>query len=152
MLSRLVITFLPRSKHLLISWLQSPSAVILEPKKIKSDTVSTVWPVSKLLQWNDYFSAVIKWKKNHTQKPHFRKDAITLAVSQFSVYWWSSMACKRNSKIFILTPIAQNTVHLLTDFTQLSSLECRDYTYLFFLLPHTAESVAEWTHNKCLFS
>ena len=42
MLSRLVIAFLPRSKHLLISWLQSPSAVILEPKKIKSLTVSTV--------------------------------------------------------------------------------------------------------------
>ena len=41
-LSRLVITFLPRSKRLLISWLQSPSAVILEPKKIKSVTVSTV--------------------------------------------------------------------------------------------------------------
>ena len=40
MLSRLVITFLPRSKHLLISWLQSPSEVILEPQKIKSDTVS----------------------------------------------------------------------------------------------------------------
>ena len=44
MLSRLVIAFLPRSKHLLISWLQSPSAVILEPKKIKSATVSTVSP------------------------------------------------------------------------------------------------------------
>ena len=44
MLSRLVITFLPRSKHLLISWLQSPSAVILEPPKVKSDTVSTVSP------------------------------------------------------------------------------------------------------------
>ena len=44
MLSRLVITSLPRNKHLLISWLQSPSAVILEPKKIKSDTVSTVSP------------------------------------------------------------------------------------------------------------
>ena len=43
-LSRWVITFLPRSKCLLISWLQSPSAVILEPKKIKSDTVSTVSP------------------------------------------------------------------------------------------------------------
>ena len=42
MLSRLVITFLPRSKHLLISWLKSPSAVILEARKIKSDTVSTV--------------------------------------------------------------------------------------------------------------
>ena len=44
MLSWLVITFLPRSKHLLISWLQSPSAVILESKNIKSDTVSTVSP------------------------------------------------------------------------------------------------------------
>ena len=44
MLSRLVIAFLPRSKRLLISWLQSPSAVILEPRKIESDTVSTVSP------------------------------------------------------------------------------------------------------------
>ena len=44
MLSRLVITFLPMSKHLLISWLQSPSAVILEPPKIKFATVSTVSP------------------------------------------------------------------------------------------------------------
>ena len=44
MLSRLVITLLPRSKCLLISRLQSPSAVILEPRKIKSDTVSTVSP------------------------------------------------------------------------------------------------------------
>ena len=42
-LSSLVIIFLPRSRHLLISWLQSPSAVILEPQKIKSDTVSTVY-------------------------------------------------------------------------------------------------------------
>ena len=44
MLSRLVIAFLPRSKHLLISWLQSPSAMILEPNKIKSVTVSIVSP------------------------------------------------------------------------------------------------------------
>ena len=44
MLSRLVITFLPRSKRLLISWLQSPSAVVLEPPKIKSVTVSIVSP------------------------------------------------------------------------------------------------------------
>ena len=44
MLSRLVIAFLPRTKHLLISWLQSPSAVIWEPKKIKSVTVSIVSP------------------------------------------------------------------------------------------------------------
>ena len=44
MLSRLIISFLPRSRHLLISWLQSPSAVILEPRKIKSATVPTVSP------------------------------------------------------------------------------------------------------------
>ena len=44
MLSRFVITFPPRSKHLLISWLQSPSEVILEPRKIKSVTVSIVFP------------------------------------------------------------------------------------------------------------
>ena len=44
MLSRLVLTFLPRSKSLLISWLQLPSAVIFEPPKIKSDTVSTLSP------------------------------------------------------------------------------------------------------------
>ena len=44
MLFRLVIAFLPRSKHIFIPWLQSPSAVILEPKKIKSATVSTVSP------------------------------------------------------------------------------------------------------------
>ena len=48
-LSRLVMTFLPRSKRLLISWLQSPSAVILKPQKIKSDTVSTVSPSIAIL-------------------------------------------------------------------------------------------------------
>ena len=50
MRSRLVITFLPSSKHLLISWLQSPSAMILEPKKIKSATVSTVSPMVKSIK------------------------------------------------------------------------------------------------------
>ena len=44
MLSRLVVTFLPRRKCLLISWQQSPSAMILKPPKVKSDTVSTVSP------------------------------------------------------------------------------------------------------------
>ena len=52
MLSRLVVTFLPRSKHLLISWLQSPSVAILEPPKIKSDTVSTVSPSICYEGWN----------------------------------------------------------------------------------------------------
>ena len=50
-LSRFVITFLPRSKHLLISWPQSPSPVILEPKKIKSVTVSILPPI--YLPWSD---------------------------------------------------------------------------------------------------
>ena len=51
MLSRLVIAFLPRSERVLISWLQSPSAVILEPPKIKSNTVSTVSPI--YFPWSD---------------------------------------------------------------------------------------------------
>ena len=61
MLSRSVITFVSRSKHLLISWLQSPSAVILEPRKIKSDTVSTLSPSISLdyidLCWQSNISA-----------------------------------------------------------------------------------------------
>ena len=52
MLSRLVITFIPRSKHLLISWLQSPSAVILEPPQIKSVTVSIVFPYIVMKWWD----------------------------------------------------------------------------------------------------
>ena len=58
MLSRLVITFLPRSKHLLISWLQSPSAVIFEPEKIKSDTFSTLSP-SISHELNYYYDATL---------------------------------------------------------------------------------------------
>ena len=53
MLSSLVITFLPRSKCLFISWLQSPSAVILEPPKIKSATVSTVSPSDDGMRCHD---------------------------------------------------------------------------------------------------
>ena len=63
MLSMLVITFLPRSKHLLISWLKSPYEVILEPPKIKSDTVSTVSP--SISHEVKYYSNLtqIKWPK-----------------------------------------------------------------------------------------
>ena len=52
MLSRLVITFLPRSKRLLISWRQSPSAVILEPPKVKSIAISTVSHLSSMKWWD----------------------------------------------------------------------------------------------------
>ena len=61
MLCGLVITFLPRSKSLLNSWLQSPSAVILEPPNIKSDTVSTVSPSrSHYISVNKIFSLMMK--------------------------------------------------------------------------------------------
>ena len=64
-LSRLVITFLPRSKHILISWLQSPSAGILEPPKIKSNTVSTVSPsISHEVMGPDAFNLKQKKKVN----------------------------------------------------------------------------------------
>ena len=57
MLSRWVITFLPRSKRLLMSWLQSPSAVILEPRKIKSATVSPCkFEICSLLSWSNLWS------------------------------------------------------------------------------------------------
>ena len=58
MLSKLVIIFLPRSKRLLISWLQSPSAVIWEPKKVKSDTVPTVSPSILIEEFS------LEYKKN----------------------------------------------------------------------------------------
>ena len=75
MLSRLVITFLPRSKHLLISWLQSPSAVILEPRKIKSATVSTVSP--SICAFIECFtenamathSSTLAWRVSWTEEP-----------------------------------------------------------------------------------
>ena len=64
MLSRLVITFLPRSKRLLISWLQSPCAVILEPPKIKSATVSTVSPsIYHEVRDRMYTRKILCWKK-----------------------------------------------------------------------------------------
>ena len=58
MLSRLVIILLPRGKHLLISWLQSPSALILEPPKIKSATVSTVSPHLFAMKW---WQVIVYW-------------------------------------------------------------------------------------------
>ena len=87
MLSRLVITFLPRSKHLLISWLHSPSAVILEPQKIKSDTVSTVFPsISHEVMGPDaYISLVIPKNGNGFVKiqglhGYYKRNADILGV------------------------------------------------------------------------
>ena len=85
-LSRLVITFLLRSKRLLISWLQSPSAVILEPKKIKSDTVSDGWLVHHKLG-----------RRNCRAKAEFYKPGLFVAPGlvlclreEFKEYGWNS--------------------------------------------------------------
>ena len=76
MLSRLVITFLPRSKRLLILWLQSPSAVILEPPKIKSDTVSTVSPS------NSHEVIILQLKINKFKKKRNCSPRISLVVQR----------------------------------------------------------------------
>ena len=79
MLSRLVITFLPRSKRLLISWLQSPSAVTLEPKKIKSDTVSP--PIFHEVMGADAMILVV-WMLSF--KPSFSLSSFTFIKRLFS--------------------------------------------------------------------
>ena len=82
MLFRLVITFLPRSKHLLISWLQSPSAVIWEPRKIKSETVYTVSPsISHEVMGPDAMILVF-WMLNF--KPIFSLSSLTFINRLFS--------------------------------------------------------------------
>ena len=82
MLSRLVITFLSQSKHLLITWLQSPSAVILEPKKIKSDTVSIVSPsICRELMGLDAMILVF-WMLSF--KPTFSASSFTFIKRLFS--------------------------------------------------------------------
>ena len=82
MLSRLVITFLPRSKCLLISWLQLPSAVILEPPKIKSATVSTVSPsISHEVMGSDAMILVFQML---SFKPIFSLSSFTFIKRLFS--------------------------------------------------------------------
>ena len=82
MLSRLVITFLPRSKHLLISWLQSPSAVILEAPKIKSDTVSIVSPTICHEVMGPDAMILIFWMLSF--KPTFSRSSFTFIKRLFS--------------------------------------------------------------------
>ena len=82
MLSRLVTTFLPRSKHLLISWLQSPSAVILEPQKIKSATVSTVSPSICLEVMGPDALILVFWMLSF--KPTFSLSSFTFNKRLFS--------------------------------------------------------------------
>ena len=100
MLSRLVIAFLPRSKHILISWLQSPSAVILEPPKIKSLTVSIVFPsichevmgpnamilVFWMLSFKPTFSLALSLSSRGSLKDNFAKYRILGWQVSFSTF------------------------------------------------------------------
>ena len=89
MLSRLVVAFLPRSKHLLISWLQSPSVAILEPRKIKSLTVSTVSPsISHEVMVPDALKLVF-WMLSF--KPVFSLSSFTFIKRLFSSFSLSAI-------------------------------------------------------------
>ena len=85
MLSRLVIAFLPRSKGLLISWLQSQSVVILEPKKIKSVTVSTISPsICQEVMGPDAMILVFIQTTKLSFKPTFSLSSFTFIKRLFS--------------------------------------------------------------------
>ena len=90
MLSRLVIAFLPRSKCLLISWLQSPSALILEPKKIKSVTVSIVSPSICLEVMGPDAIILLFWMLSF--KPTFSFSSFTFSKRLLSFYSHSAIS------------------------------------------------------------
>ena len=97
MLSRLAITFLPRSKRLFISWLQLPSAVILEPPKIKSDTASPYYT----LLWQKP-----SWKSKNERKlhPHYYTSPQGCPVREFSV--WRSLFSLEHSLLCVPSTVS----------------------------------------------
>ena len=132
MLSRLVISFLPRSKRLLISWLQSPSAVIFEPPKIKSDTISTVSPsISHEVMGPDAMILVF-WMLNF--KPTFSLSSFTFIKRLFSSSSLSairvvSSAYLRSEKFFFTSLFLILLVFILS-FNLWSTLEKGQCTLL----------------------
>ena len=84
--TQLAITFLPRSKCLLISWLQSPSAVILEPKNIKSATVSTASPFTCHEVMGPDAMILVFWMLSF--KPTFSLSSSTTVVKTQSIFHW----------------------------------------------------------------
>ena len=119
--SRLVITFLPRSKHLLISWLQSPSAVILEPQKLKSDTVSTVSPsISHEVMGPDTIILVF-WMLSF--KPTFSLSSFTFIKRLFS-----------SSSLSALRVVSSAYLRLLIFLPAILTPACASYSPVFFMI------------------
>ena len=100
MLSRLVITFLPRSKRLFISWLQSPSALILDSRKIKSVTVSTVSPSICHDMIGPDATILVSWMLSF--KPTFSFSSFTLIKSLFSSSLLSAIKVVSSSYLRLL--------------------------------------------------
>ena len=124
MLSRLAIAFLPRIKHLLISWLQSPSAVILEPKKIKSHAVSIVsTSICSEVMGSDAIIVVI-WML--TLKPAFSLYSFTFIKRLFSSPSLSSIKVVSSAYlrllIFLLVILISACVRILIPVNGLSRL------------------------------
>ena len=137
MLSRLVITFLPRSKHLLISWLQSPSAVILEPKKLKSDTVSTVSPsISHEVIGPDAMILVF-WTLSF--KPDFSLSSLTFINRLFSSFSLSAIRVVSSANLRLLIFLLVILILAYASF----SLVCR-MMYSAYKLNKQGDNIQPW--------
>ena len=150
MLSRLVITFLPRSKRLLISWLQSPSAMILEPPKIKSDTVSTVSPsISHEVMGPDamilaFWMLSSRYTNANNQKNICSWKVITLVllVISLKVKWANSedLEILTFEKVRLLLRTLQNLASLFAAFSNSTLFDSQWFFFFFcnFFLPAIA--------------
>ena len=139
MLSSFVIAFLPRRKHLLISWLQAPSAVILEPKKIKSLTVSTVYS-SICHEWWDWMS----WSQ--LLSPLFFHSALAWALASRKTFLEGSHQSQRERNKEIHTESVVSNSSDRTQFTQFGSMTGYSWPPMLSFKP----SFGEWIHLKTM--
>ena len=149
MLSRFVITFLPRSKRLLISWLQSPSVVILEPPKIKSTTVSTVSSsICHEVMWPDAMILVF-WILSF--KPTFSLSSFTLIKSLLVIHFLPKGRCHLHIwgyLLAILIPVCASSRPVFLMMYSAYTLNNTDLTYSFSCLEPVCCSMSS---SKCGF-
>ena len=162
MLSSLVITFLPWSKSLLISWLQSPSVVILEPPKIKSDTVSTVSPsishevMAVGIRWPKYWHFSISPSNEYSELISLKIDWFVLLgvqgtlrsllqhnSSKASIVWCSAFL--RSSSHSCVWPLGRPQPWL---YRPLSAEQCLCFsTHCLSLLSLSRQAIVFWFHG-----